>query len=390
MATNPLSPPTPPPSGGFVRATIERARSYGYSDDEILGQLAKARPELAPNIQVAQSHGYGSDEIVNRIADVSSMAPTPIPPGLAADRRIRTPGLGEAVPGGLAVTPVPPRVPAAVDPGVGMQEFAQGAEQMASPGLRNKAGGAHKMITGSARIVALPAAPIALVNPLTAGAGIVAGTAAGTGTNLALRAAGVPEEYADLASNVAGLSAGYGGAKLAGSAGPWVRTTFPGYNSPEAGRAAIEALPKGKEIMKFWDILRRGPEPQITAPQLADYAQKSGVTADQLNQMKPDDLDAFIQRASKAARTMGQNEATRTNIVQELQNRPAPPPTPPPGQKTVEPIKLTPPPGAATPKPTPESIVADFARRNNITAEQLANMPPDQFKELTGTITKAQ
>lgn len=104
-------------------------------------------------------------------------------------------------------------------PGQGVVQAAQGVEQMAEPGMRAKAGGASKVIRGTgkmlapAAVVALPEAMIAA--PAATTGGLALGGVAAPATEYELKAAGVPDEYSELAGDVAGLAGGAVGARYA-------------------------------------------------------------------------------------------------------------------------------------------------------------------------------
>jgi hypothetical protein len=89
-----------------------------------------------------------------------------------------------------------------------LQSIVSGVEQMAQPALQEKAGGAHQILSGAMGIGA-GALPIAVAAaPVATAVGLGTGALAQTGTEAGLKKAGVPEDYANLAGDVAGLVAG--------------------------------------------------------------------------------------------------------------------------------------------------------------------------------------
>lgn len=84
-----------------------------------------------------------------------------------------------------------------------------GVERMAQPGLSNKAAGAHDVFSGAGEAAAPLVLPYAAATAAVPTAvGLAAGTAAGTIATQGLKSLGVPDEYADLGGDVAGIAAG--------------------------------------------------------------------------------------------------------------------------------------------------------------------------------------
>lgn len=94
-------------------------------------------------------------------------------------------------------------------PGRGLVTAAQGVEQMASPGLTNKAGAAHKILSGAMQAASPLLLPAALSNPLTTAATLALGMAGGKLTETGARALGLPEEWVGLSSDVVSLLVGH-------------------------------------------------------------------------------------------------------------------------------------------------------------------------------------
>jgi hypothetical protein len=74
-----------------------------------------------------------------------------------------------------------------------------------APTMRGKAAGARKALGGAGKTLAPLAIPAAAAAPVVTAVGVASGMAVQAGTEKALTAAGVPEEYAGLAGDVAGF-----------------------------------------------------------------------------------------------------------------------------------------------------------------------------------------
>lgn len=93
-------------------------------------------------------------------------------------------------------------------PITGSQQIGQGVEQMAEPGMRQKAGGLHKVIGGAFEaatpLMAATGAGAPVRTALTLGAAMVSQAAVEAG----LKRLGLPKEYAAVAGDLAGIIAG--------------------------------------------------------------------------------------------------------------------------------------------------------------------------------------
>jgi hypothetical protein len=135
------------------------------------------------------------------------------------------------------------RVPLLDAPTEGIKQMVGGVEAMADPSMNRKAHGASQIVRG-AMGVAAPLLPVALAAaPVATGLTLAGGMLAGSGTENALKAVGVPEGYAELGGDVAGLAAGYGANRGAGS------LTAPQFR----GRASAKLLESAKQ--NFYDAL---------------------------------------------------------------------------------------------------------------------------------------
>lgn len=94
-------------------------------------------------------------------------------------------------------------------PAEGGSQVGQGVHELAQPGMRSKAQGASDIIRGGMTAVAPFALPAGVfAGPAAAAGGLIVGAGAQYGTEKGLELAGVPEEYRNLAGDVAGLAAG--------------------------------------------------------------------------------------------------------------------------------------------------------------------------------------
>ena len=96
---------------------------------------------------------------------------------------------------------------------------AGGVEQMAQPGLREKASGAAKVIGGTLETATPLMAGEALVSPVISAIALGAGTLSQEAAGALLKKLDVPQEYNDLGSALAGLAGGAAGVKLTGLPG---------------------------------------------------------------------------------------------------------------------------------------------------------------------------
>jgi hypothetical protein len=111
------------------------------------------------------------------------------------------------------------RVPIVDSPVEGGKQIIQGAEQAAEPDWASKAGGASKIIRGGMQM-AEPALPGALAGAAVPTLlGLAGGAVAQDSVSGGLKKAGVPEPYADLAGDVAGVAGGGLTAHLAEGSG---------------------------------------------------------------------------------------------------------------------------------------------------------------------------
>jgi hypothetical protein len=129
------------------------------------------------------------------------------PEELAAPGRFINPRTGRRSTVEEDITPMP-----VLDaPVLGGQQIARGVEQMAEPTLREKAGGASKVIRGGLQATEPLMVGAGVVAPIATAGALAGGTLAQAGTEAGLKKAGVPEEYANLAGDVAGLAGGAAG-----------------------------------------------------------------------------------------------------------------------------------------------------------------------------------
>ena len=136
--------------------------------------------------------------------------------------------------------------------GAGVAQMASGFD---APGgvprmhPRALAGGAAKVLGGAGEVSLPQLAPTLALDPVAGAAGLAAGTAASKAAEHALRAAGAPDEYVDLGSQVAGLVAGGVVAHRVGKIGqPPAKGTAspkgPRFDSPDTYPAAQYGVPR--------------------------------------------------------------------------------------------------------------------------------------------------
>lgn len=154
----------PPDAGAQMRSSV--LKSAGASMDEAAAGDSVQRP----------IHPYGGAPVVT--------AGTQAAPG--------TPGAGIA--NQIAA------------PGIGAIQMVHGAERMTEPGWRAKAGGASQIIRGGMKVASPVIAASGVAAPLETAASLALGAGASDLTEGTLKAAGVPNEYAELGGDVAGLA----------------------------------------------------------------------------------------------------------------------------------------------------------------------------------------
>lgn len=135
----------------------------------------------------------------------------------------------------------------AVSIGAGVAQIAgAGQADTFEHGVRQVAGGAHKIVSGGLQIAAPPAlAAGILAAPVPTVLGLAGGTLAQKAATEGLEAVGVPEEYSDLAGDVAGY---FGGSRAA-------------EYGPELIASGINALPGARDTAA--DALRASAEKNI-------------------------------------------------------------------------------------------------------------------------------
>lgn len=92
-------------------------------------------------------------------------------------------------------------------PLTGGARMGEGFDQMAEPGLRQKAGGLHKVIAGGFEAATPLMVGAGAVAPVATAATLAATTGAQAGTEAVLKKIGIPEEYAQVAGDLVGLFA---------------------------------------------------------------------------------------------------------------------------------------------------------------------------------------
>jgi len=188
--------------------------TFSPEQRNVLAELNRRRDQLAPEQQGAL------DELLHR-ASTPSVAGVTLPDpraSLAKQTEARMNENPDTAPSPVHVPreqvgqPGYMGIPQAnadfTDPFAGAQHIGRGIAALAEPGMKDKARGVHELVGGVSRIAA-PLAPLAIAaSPVTAPVALGTGLAAQTGVTEGLKAAGVPEEYSDLAGDAAGIGAG--------------------------------------------------------------------------------------------------------------------------------------------------------------------------------------
>jgi hypothetical protein len=223
-------------------------------------------------------------------------------------------------------------------PIVGGRSIVEGVQQTAQPGLREKAAGANKIIGGGFKAL----------EPLIVGTGLTApmatmttvGTAMGVGTatEKALKAAGVPNEYAELAGNAAAIAAGGKASKGLRDAfsGRGVETVKVPNNADSAGspitKSPAEMLADQQaetrrlqeERHKLTAKLSQPPEARTAAPKVEPAKGKPTIPSVQL------------QKPTEPPKSIAELQAEKEELTAENKQLKAKQPLPPgPGAKEV-------------------------------------------------------
>src|ERR1035441_2707080 len=172
--------------------------------------LSAFKPVGSP--AASASPAVSADAARPSVAEQIANRPGPVAPGLPeglqseAQQRAAEPIMRSRT-GQLYQTPVMGQVPILDAPYMGSQQIVHGVEQTAEPGLREKAGGAAKILGGAMQVAEPAMLASGLAAPVSVAVALTAGAAGQYGTAKALDALGVAPEYRDLASRVAGLLA---------------------------------------------------------------------------------------------------------------------------------------------------------------------------------------
>lgn len=163
------------------------------------------------------------------------------------------------------------------NPVVGAGKVTEGVEQMAEPGVNQKAAGASKVIRGGMQ-AATPLLPLAAAAaPVATGAGLAAGGIAGGVTHAGLKAMGAPEGVQDLGEDVAGLAAGGFAAKRAPGALADAKTAIGEKFARDPKISMVKALKPTSTNTGFADHLDRAlPELKATEPELGRKIENIG------------------------------------------------------------------------------------------------------------------
>ena len=140
-------------------------------------------------------------------------------------------------------------------PGRGAQTTLEGAGQIANASsARDVAGGASKIIRGGMQMASPAMFAAGVAAPVETGLALAGGEAASRGTEATLKTVGVPDEYAELAGDVAGVAGGAAGSHYvprvaSGVAGALPdRVGLPRAGTPEQRAAVDWALDRGAPL----------------------------------------------------------------------------------------------------------------------------------------------
>jgi hypothetical protein len=190
-----VQPPAPPVqySGGLIDPAS--AVWHATNNAAVLANIIQARQQMAQNPPPVPAAPLAYDLQTDQQKLSASNAPTWRNPRTGRSYPVQDPGKER---GPLSVLD---------NPITGVQHVAEGVSQMAEPGLREKAGGLHKVIGGTLEAATPLMVGAGAVAPLATAATLATGTAAQMGTEAALKKIGIPEEYAQFAGDLVGLFA---------------------------------------------------------------------------------------------------------------------------------------------------------------------------------------
>jgi hypothetical protein len=150
----------------------------------------------------------------------------------------------------------------------GVYGVVRGVERMAEPSAREKAGGAHEAISGAFEAGTPFMAASGVTSPVHTAKTLVKAIGAQTVLSGALKHAGVPDEYADLAGDIAAMLVG--GKETKGKKGkakeeaPAPPSTPPPPAPPAATPAAAPANPTGVSLTdQIVNRIRSGPKDSV-------------------------------------------------------------------------------------------------------------------------------
>lgn len=190
----------------------------------------------------------------------------------------------------------------------GAGQAARGVEQIAGADKapegkgRAIAGGTSQIIRGVGTAAAPLTLPVAAATaPIATAAGLGVGTAASTGAEAGLKAAGVKPEYAALGGDVAGIAAGAGAAKLAPSAGPALKASGQRSYARALGPTTREnKLLTERQVAP--GLIQRG----VTAVTRKGLQAKIAASVEDLGQQVGDAIDALPPDAALPLNTIHQ------------------------------------------------------------------------------------
>lgn len=190
-------------------------------------------------------------------------------------------------------------------PVTGGQRVGEGVSQMAEPGLRAKAGGAHKVFTGALEAATPLMVGAAAVAPVATAATLATGTAAQTGTEWLAKKFGMPEEYAAVLGDLTGLF-------VAAKTPKTIEAVKAKYEPVLKARASKVTAPAPEEYSSTGQPVRRGETPSQPAQPAAAPVEKAGwnvVKSEPLPKEKTHETQTTVTASVTATGTDGKPAA---------------------------------------------------------------------------------
>lgn len=248
MATQPTITGTVTPNAGQLPPPPD-------NDPYPLSQEDRAR--LLGIVQQMQSDGQDPGNILTAVRTFKQKySSTGTPKALGDIQRMMKVDVGEALPksnGPLSTDDLQPAQP--------IIPVQRALEVGSEPGLAPKAEAASMLLRGAGQAISPIAIPAGLISaPAATVVGLAGGTAAGGATKAALEDSDIPQGYKDLAEDAAGLAGGVAAGGATAKSSDYIEETIAPIvkavlNHPKLKAAAMDVLPKGKEIRTLTSIV---------------------------------------------------------------------------------------------------------------------------------------